>query len=1082
MNQSILDSAVWRRASTLLERLSELRALRAKTSIPTDPALAAENLGLWRERAPFDQDSYFSQRLALDGMTEEEFTKVLGTNVESLDGHAAAPSWAEKLAGAYSAPPTLREGEREDWGGVNKATTAHFLNLVEPLMVEARRELESRVKNLVAVQPRAPLDATRTVSVMFANLPWQLLRIVQKTMVLELNVARLQGTLTGTTPAERFAAFTERLRHPEIALGILAEYPVLARRVVSCIENWVSFSSEFLEHLAADWEQITRLFDLDSQTGVLVEAAAGAGDTHRRSRSVVVIRFENGFKLVYKPRSMAVDRHFQDFIGWVNERGANPQLRALKVLDRKHHGWVEFVRAAGCGSSEEVVRFYERQGEYLAILYLLEATDFHFENLLACGEHPVLVDLEALFHPWIRGIDLKQPDIQMVSMAKALSVLRIGLLPRRTGGHDDYQGMDLSGLGGGSAGQMSDDVLQWAGAGTDEMAAVKQPLPMEAGRNRPSVNGEEIDVQQYTEEIVTGFRRMYDLLRHHRSELIANDSPFQRFAHDEVRVVARATRGYGVLLGQGLHPEYLRDALVLDRLLDRLWAGVEDNSHLPRLIPAERRDLLEGDVPIFTACPPSRDLFTSTGEKIEGFFEKTGMELARAKLEGLSDDDLRRQVWFIEASLATLDLGAEEMKWARYQPIWSSSPRSRSELGPLLIEEACRIGDRLEELSLQDGTHVAWIGFAYMNKTWSLDSLLEDLYGGSPGLILTLAYLGSFGFEKYTQLARRALATLRTRLAETGKHLSSIGAFSGWGGLIYVLAHLGALWNDPEVLVYALGLVDRLPELIEKDKSLDLVGGCAGCIGGLLALDRVAAEEKVLAACVQCAERLLETARPMESGIAWFNNIETEKPIVGFAHGSAGIAWALLELAARTGNENYRNAALEAMVYENSRYSPEKGNWTDHGANVELGANKAVGPSMAWCYGAPGIGMSRAAALKHTDHPHVRQDLDRAVQATLKQGPGTNHCICHGDLGNLDFLLQASQATGSRELAEKVDELSNQILASMKQYGWLCGVPLGVESPALMNGLAGICYGLLRLADSERVPSVLTLSPPTKKS
>jgi lantibiotic modifying enzyme len=64
------------------------------------------------------------------------------------------------------------------------------------------------------------------------------------------------------------------------------------------------------------------------------------------------------------------------------------------------------------------------------------------------------------------------------------------------------------------------------------------------------------------------------------------------------------------------------------------------------------------------------------------------------------------------------------------------------------------------------------------------------------------------------------------------------------------------------------------------------------------------------------------------------------------------------------------------------------------------------------------------------------------------------------------------------ELGQTVDKLANQIIASMKKYGWLCGAPLGVESPALMNGLASICYGLLRLADPDRVPSVLTLSPP----
>lgn len=44
--------------------------------------------------------------------------------------------------------------------------------------------------------------------------------------------------------------------------------------------------------------------------------------------------------------------------------------------------------------------------------------------------------------------------------------------------------------------------------------------------------------------------------------------------------------------------------------------------------------------------------------------------------------------------------------------------------------------------------------------------------------------------------------------------------------------------------------------------------------------------------------------------------------------------------------------------------------------------------------------------------------------------------------------------------------------------GWLCGIPLGVESPRLMPGLAGIGYQLLSLAEPEFVPSLLTLEPP----
>ena len=60
----------------------------------------------------------------------------------------------------------------------------------------------------------------------------------------------------------------------------------------------------------------------------------------------------------------------------------------------------------------------------------------------------------------------------------------------------------------------------------------------------------------------------------------------------------------------------------------------------------------------------------------------------------------------------------------------------------------------------------------------------------------------------------------------------------------------------------------------------------------------------------------------------------------------------------------------------------------------------------------------------------------------------------------------------------EADRRAALILEEIDREGWLCGVPLGVESPGLMTGLAGIGYGLLRLAEPTRVPSVLVLEPP----
>ena len=106
MGASILENPAWRRAWSLTERLSRFRQIENTTRIAMDRELAAETLALWRAGSPFDKGSYFADRLALDGITEDEFTRILGTPVEALGGNGAAPAWVQMLARAYSGPQT----------------------------------------------------------------------------------------------------------------------------------------------------------------------------------------------------------------------------------------------------------------------------------------------------------------------------------------------------------------------------------------------------------------------------------------------------------------------------------------------------------------------------------------------------------------------------------------------------------------------------------------------------------------------------------------------------------------------------------------------------------------------------------------------------------------------------------------------------------------------------------------------------------------------------------------------------------------------------------------------------------------
>jgi lantibiotic modifying enzyme len=89
--------------------------------------------------------------------------------------------------------------------------------------------------------------------------------------------------------------------------------------------------------------------------------------------------------------------------------------------------------------------------------------------------------------------------------------------------------------------------------------------------------------------------------------------------------------------------------------------------------------------------------------------------------------------------------------------------------------------------------------------------------------------------------------------------------------------------------------------------------------------------------------------------------------------------------------------------------------------------------------------------------------------------PASNHCLCHGDLGNAELFLQAAQALNEPRWREAAGRRAAEVLASIASQGWHCGTALGVQVPSLMTGLAGIGLGLLRIASPQQVSAVLTL-------
>jgi len=247
-------------------------------------------------------------------------------------------------------------------------------------------------------------------------------------------------------------------------------------------------------------------------------------------------------------------------------------------------------------------------------------------------------------------------------------------------------------------------------------------------------------------------------------------------------------------------------------------------------------------------------------------------------------------------------------------------------------------------------------------------------------------------------------------------------------------------------------------------------------------LYQIVPSRTILDVAEQCGDWLVKNGKRMNKGLGWINSNISKSPLTGFSHGAAGIAWSLLDLYSNSYHSRYKDVALQAIEYERSLFSIDESNWPDL---REFRSFTSIGKNghqfmVAWCHGATGIGLSRLSMLHHLNDADIFSEISAAINTTISRGFGYNHSLCHGDLGNLELLTKAWQILKEQFYYNNLEQISSSIINSINTNGPVCANPLGVESPGLMTGLAGIGYGLLRLARPSQVPSILLLEPPIK--
>jgi lantibiotic modifying enzyme len=193
-------------------------------------------------------------------------------------------------------------------------------------------------------------------------------------------------------------------------------------------------------------------------------------------------------------------------------------------------------------------------GALIAAAYLLKAVDCHRENVIAAGENPVLVDIDAIWH--VSPLTRTQSGVDVLY---------------RTGFFPNSRPTSL---------QSRSSVLGRSAT----------------GKHQARIAGKPVLAATYTNEIIAGFSRAWNCIMGKPDRRAAFLRIARRIRSQQRRWIYRATEGYGAILQASIQPGTLRSTATRQALLTNTCRGRAPTSAVAE---SEINALMRLDLPYF---------------------------------------------------------------------------------------------------------------------------------------------------------------------------------------------------------------------------------------------------------------------------------------------------------------------------------------------------------------------------------------------------------------------------------------------------------------------------------------------------
>ena len=488
----------------------------------------------------------------------------------------------------------------------------------------------------------------------------------------------------GQAPLKLYETFIYSHKEDRLS-SLFSKYPVLKRHLTNLLHFWFDFVLEMLERVRSHHTDLCSTFQILPEAR-LGKIETGLSDFHHGQKSVAIIHFISPFplsflaclrgveslsllllwlmflqkqdvygprKIVYKPKTMKLDKAYDDFISKVNvltqlSYSDLSPLKSLKILCYDGYGFSEFVEHIPCESNNQLPEAYTNIGRLTAVLYVLGATDCHHENLIFHKNQWFLIDVETLLEPELNDNN----DLHESELSKFLnndSVLQMGILPSSL--KVNGVTVDMSATGVRLPMSKTHKQIGWRNINTDVMIPGEIEKPVSLSSSLPVFSGysSSFPLGEFQSFFYQGFKQQMEVFLEHKEELIK--TVLCQFKGLKRRIVLRPTILYLGLQEQMLNPESLtsewQQSLVLEQLSRCFLINREKPQNWP-IFYSEVHQMQKGDVPFLEHTVNQVDMELSDGQGIvKDFIRVSGLEKCTTRLANLSEENIEYQLRLI---------------------------------------------------------------------------------------------------------------------------------------------------------------------------------------------------------------------------------------------------------------------------------------------------------------------------------------------------------------------------------------------------------------------------------------------------